>query len=226
MSESKTNAECAPVMAAAGPPVLAMTQLLDTGGTLPNQRPPTAAENVRAMVHGFGGDFRAYGAPPCIGEPVSISNNPDLYGILSDAYGGDGATHFNLPNLQGRAAIGAGAGPGLAPVALGEVVDNSAHGMIPALGVTYLIAIWGDFAGRGDGNAAFPTNYQALGEIVAFAGPGLPPWRNWALCDGSLLSIEDNTALFSILDNRFGGDGVNTFGLPDLRGRMIVGTAG
>jgi microcystin-dependent protein len=146
--------------------------------------------------------------------------------VIGTAFGGDGTTHFNLPNLQGRTAIGAGAGPGLAPVALGEVVDNSAYGMIPALGVTYLIAIWGDYAGRGDGNAAFPTNYQAFGEIVAFAGPGLPPWKDWALCDGSLLPIEDNTALFSILENRFGGDGIKTFALPDLRGRMIVGTAG
>lgn len=44
--------------------------------------------------------------------------------------------------------------------------------------------------------------------------------RGWALCDGQLLSIAQNTALFSILGTTYGGDGRTTFGLPDLRGRV------
>lgn len=44
--------------------------------------------------------------------------------------------------------------------------------------------------------------------------------RNWALCDGQLLSISQNTALFSLLGTTYGGDGRTTFGLPDLRGRV------
>jgi microcystin-dependent protein len=47
--------------------------------------------------------------------------------------------------------------------------------------------------------------------------------RGWTLCDGQLLSITSNTALFSLLGTTFGGDGRSTFGLPDLRGRSIVG---
>ncbi len=46
--------------------------------------------------------------------------------------------------------------------------------------------------------------------------------RGWAKCDGQLLSIAANTALFSLLGTTFGGDGRNTFGLPDLRGRSMV----
>jgi microcystin-dependent protein len=46
--------------------------------------------------------------------------------------------------------------------------------------------------------------------------------RNWALCDGQLLSIASNSALFSLLGTNFGGDGESTFGLPDLRGRVPV----
>ncbi|MCO6457616.1 MAG: phage tail protein [Pirellulaceae bacterium] len=43
--------------------------------------------------------------------------------------------------------------------------------------------------------------------------------RGWAFCDGQLLSIAQNTALFSLLGTTFGGDGTTTFGLPDMRGR-------
>ncbi|HZT30483.1 MAG TPA: tail fiber protein [Bryobacteraceae bacterium] len=44
----------------------------------------------------------------------------------------------------------------------------------------------------------------------------------WALCNGQLLPISQNTALFSILGTTFGGDGISTFALPDLRGRVTV----
>lgn len=59
-----------------------------------------------------------------------------------------------------------------------------------------------------------------LGTIQAFAF-GFPP-RGWAFCDGQLMSIAQNTALFSLLGTVYGGDGIQTFGLPDLRGRSIV----
>ena len=60
-----------------------------------------------------------------------------------------------------------------------------------------------------------------LGEIVMFAGNFAP--RGWAYCDGQLLPINQNQALFSILGTTYGGDGRTTFGLPDLRGRTAVG---
>lgn len=46
--------------------------------------------------------------------------------------------------------------------------------------------------------------------------------RGWALCDGQLLPISQNSALFSILGTTFGGDGRSNFGLPDLRGRVSI----
>ena len=45
---------------------------------------------------------------------------------------------------------------------------------------------------------------------------------DWALCQGQLLPISQNTALFSLIGTYFGGDGVQTFGLPDLRGRVAI----
>ncbi|GJM36512.1 MAG: tail Collar domain-containing protein [Saprospiraceae bacterium] len=59
-----------------------------------------------------------------------------------------------------------------------------------------------------------------LGQIQP-VGFNFPP-RGWALCDGQLLPIAQNTALFSLLGTTFGGDGRTTFQLPDLRGRSIV----
>ncbi|WP_227815389.1 phage tail protein [Nitrogeniibacter aestuarii] len=56
-----------------------------------------------------------------------------------------------------------------------------------------------------------------IGEITMFGGNFAP--RGWAFCDGQLLPIAQNTALFSILGTTYGGDGRTTFALPDLRGR-------
>jgi microcystin-dependent protein len=47
--------------------------------------------------------------------------------------------------------------------------------------------------------------------------------RGWNMCDGSLVAISQNTALFSLLGTQFGGDGRVTFALPDLRGRAPIG---
>lgn len=60
-----------------------------------------------------------------------------------------------------------------------------------------------------------------LGQIMVFAG-GFAP-RGWALCDGQLLPINQNQALFSLLGTQYGGNGTTTFALPDLRSRVAVG---
>jgi microcystin-dependent protein len=59
-----------------------------------------------------------------------------------------------------------------------------------------------------------------LGEIRIFAGNFAP--RGWALCDGQLVPISQNTALFSILGVQYGGDGRTNFALPDFQGRAPV----
>jgi len=56
-----------------------------------------------------------------------------------------------------------------------------------------------------------------LAQIELFAGNFAP--RGWAFCEGQLLPISSNSALFSILGTTYGGDGRTTFALPDLRGR-------
>lgn len=59
-----------------------------------------------------------------------------------------------------------------------------------------------------------------IGEIRMFGGNFAP--LGWAFCNGQLLSIPDNDALFALIGTTYGGDGVSNFALPDLRGRVPI----
>lgn len=61
-----------------------------------------------------------------------------------------------------------------------------------------------------------------LAEVRMFAGNFAP--RGWMLCQGQLLSIAQWTAVFALVGTTYGGNGQTTFGLPDFRGRMALGT--
>lgn len=61
-----------------------------------------------------------------------------------------------------------------------------------------------------------------LAEIRLFAGNFAP--TSWAFCNGALLSIQNNTPLYALIGTIYGGDGQNTFALPDFRGRVPVGS--
>jgi microcystin-dependent protein len=76
----------------------------------------------------------------------------------------------------------------------------------------------GSVFGRAEAEPAAVDPY--LGEIMLFAGNFVP--RGWAACNGQLLPINQNQALFALLGTRFGGNGVTTFALPDLRGRVPI----
>lgn len=60
-----------------------------------------------------------------------------------------------------------------------------------------------------------------IGDVRLFAGNFAPV--GWVLCNGALLSISENDALFALIGTTFGGDGITNFGVPDLRGRVPVG---
>jgi microcystin-dependent protein len=62
-----------------------------------------------------------------------------------------------------------------------------------------------------------------VGEIRIFAGDFAP--HDWAFCDGRLLAIAENDTLYNLIKTTYGGDGINNFALPDLRGRLPL-TAG
>ena len=83
--------------------------------------------------------------------------------------------------------------------------------------ITLLIIVLTLFCGT---NQTQAQTTPFIGEVIMFGGNFAP--RGWAFCDGQLLPIAQNTALFSLLGTTYGGDGRTTFGLPDLRGRVPV----
>lgn len=85
--------------------------------------------------------------------------------------------------------------------------------MQPYLTINCSIALQGTFPSRNSTN-------PYVGEISLY-GFNFPP-RGWALCNGQLLAVSQNSALFSLLGTTYGGDGRTTFGLPDLRGRAPI----
>jgi microcystin-dependent protein len=185
------------------------------------------------------------------GQHLSIAEYSALFSLIGTIYGGDGETTFALPDLRGRTIIGAGQGNGLSERRLGQTVGTDtftltqaqmplhAHGlgdgtvslpaggrdvvdnMQPSLALNYLIATSGVYP---PSDCCLGIDASVIGEITAFAGTFAP--AGWMPADGRLLPINQNAALFSLLGTTYGGDGVRTFALPDLRGRTIVGTGG
>ena len=80
----------------------------------------------------------------------------------------------------------------------------------PYLALNYCIATVGIFPSRSDAE-------PFVSEIELFAFNFAP--NGWAFCNGQILAISSNTALFSLLGTTYGGNGISNFGLPDLRGR-------
>jgi microcystin-dependent protein len=95
----------------------------------------------------------------------------------------------------------------------------------PTLTIRYIIALQGIFPNEAQGT---PSGDQAPDRTTPFIGEiraisfDFPP-RGWAFCEGQLLSIAQNQALFSLIGTAYGGNGQTTFALPDLRERVPIG---
>jgi microcystin-dependent protein len=240
----------------------------------------------------FGFNFAPQGFAFCHGQPLAISQNVPLFQVIGSTYGGNNATFFVLPNLEGI-PVGAGQGPGRSNYPLGgsggAVTVTLTESQMPSHGHPF-IAVSDQATVAGPANdqlarawvarektdnvanfySANPRNaevalapdavapngagrphnnlqpYLTLNFCIATEGvmpssgaaPGAPmlgelaicafnsPPPGWALCDGQLLPIMQNQGLFSLLGLSFGGDGMRTFGLPDLRGRVPSGFGG
>lgn len=164
----------------------------------------------------FGGNMVPPGWLFCDGGSWSPDDYPQLYAAIEMTFGGDGGV-FAVPNLDGRAVVGTGSGPGLPPVALGQRVA----GPVPGLGLTPIICTQGVFP-LATGGGAFPAHTPFVGQVLAFAGQQLP--AGWLPAVGRLLPIGSYPPLFALLGTAYGGDGTTSFALPDLRGRMMTGT--
>jgi microcystin-dependent protein len=212
-------------------PSLPLTPLIAISGVFPREGGGgVGAAAFVGQIAWFAGSFVPAGWARADGQLLSIQQNQALFNLLGTTYGGNGVTTFALPDLEGRAAIGAdaanplGSEKGAETVAVNrselpgpdqQPIDNDQ----PSLAVNYIIALFGIFP-TADGDP-FDANIPVTGQISAFAGNFAPP--GWAFADGQLLSVQQNQALFNILGTTYGGNGVTTFALPDLDGRTIIG---
>jgi microcystin-dependent protein len=224
-------------------PSLALNYFVPLEGIYPSNGGGGGGLQTLGNVRIFAGNFGPGGSPLANGQLLSIAQYTALFSLLGTTYGGDGLTTFALPDLGGRTAVHAGAGPfligqttGAAQSTLtqaqlpahahslplpGPVTGTTGGGqpvsnMQPSLGLNYVIAMQGVFPSQGSGTGG----QTFLGQVGLFAGNFAP--GGWAFTDGQLLPISQNQALFSLLGTTYGGDGQTTFALPDLGGRTVV----
>ncbi len=229
-------------------PSLSVTQAVVATGIYPTSGGSGAASGgMLGFIYPFAGNFAPPGSSTAQAQTLAIASNAALFSLLGINFGGNGTTVFNLPDLADRAAMGTGQGAGLTSRTLGASVGSATTTLLtsqlpshthswpgggstgatggglsfdnvqPSLPLTRVIATNAAFPspGSGGGSAAF------LGQVATFAGNFTPD--GWTPADGRLLPIAANAALFSVIGTRYGGDGVTTFALPDLRGRISVG---
>src|SRR4051812_26734598 len=83
-----------------------------------------ASEPYLGQIQSFAFDYAPKGWMTCAGQLLPVSSNNALFALLYTYYGGDGKTNFGLPDLQGRAVKGIGAGVDLTPCNIGEVTGG------------------------------------------------------------------------------------------------------
>lgn len=224
-------------------PGLDLVQMIAVNGDVPLRDGRTATPYL-GQLGTFAGGFTPGGWLPADGRLLSIAANSNLFSVIGTTYGGNGYTDFALPNLVGRAAVGAGslfavddvAGADSVTLLSGQMPSHShalpgggtttaAGGNVgfgnyqQSLGINYLVTVRGiDPSQTGDGTL---PGTPMLGEIIAFAGDYAPD--GYAQANGQMLSISQNQALFSLFGTRFGGNGFSSFALPDLRDRSVIG---
>jgi microcystin-dependent protein len=127
------------------------------------------------------------------------------------------ASNASLPaESQGRIYAPSASPVAMSPASISTIGGGQPHDNIqPSLSINHIICTSGVPLSRGEFFGPF------LAEIALNAG--LIDWRDFAHCDGRLIQIAQNPALFSLLGTTYGGDGLTTFALPDLRGVVPMG---
>lgn len=169
-------------------------------------------------VFAMGCEYAPWGSLPCDGRILAVQDFPALFEVIGPTYGGDGAFTFALPDLRGRAPRhGSYLGRVVEPLAVPE--GEQAGDEIPgSVALTWCIQV-----SEGDGTSRpGQVSWEPYtSQVSLMAGTYVP--SGWFPCDGRSLPLAYHTTLYSLLLTRFGGDGVTTFRLPDLRGATPVG---
>lgn len=123
-----------------------------------------------AEIRIFAGNFAPSGWAMCNGQILPIAQNTALFSLLGTTYGGDGKTTFALPNLQMRAPLHPGAGPGLTPRLLGESAGSATETLTASQMPAHAHAM--------QASAALATTTVANGNLLAQANVPNPPYHD------------------------------------------------
>jgi microcystin-dependent protein len=168
-----------------------------------------ALRSYTGQVHLYAGIAMPEGATdrfiPCDGRQLAIADYQGLFNVIGTAFGGDGVTTFNLPDLRAAPS-------GLECTASGTPLGSS--------NLRFLIDADGD-----DPATVRPTD-RYTSEIIMFAGAEGKVTDGFLPCDGRTLQIQDYQVLYSLLGVLYGGNGWQTFNLPDFRNNFPVASGG
>jgi microcystin-dependent protein len=138
-------------------------------------------------------DLTPRGWAQCDGSLLAIDKNVALFTLLGTQFGGDGQKTFALPDTRGHE---------------------------PAKGLKYLISLSGTWPSRASSRRdERPQTNVYVGELLLV--PYYTP-AGWLPCDGQLVEIGNNSALYTLVGDKFGGNAKSTFGLPDMRKHVPV----
>lgn len=215
-------------------PGLGINYLVATAGAYPdrNSGSPSDPDRYVGEMTMFAGNFAPQGWAFADGQLLPIATHSTLFSLFGTFYGGDGRTTFALPDLRGRSAMKSGNAPGLSNYQLGQKVgvDNVTlslsqmpshdHPIAPPIDTS-------DLTGSGQSHTnlkpSLAINYfmPLTGGEVRMAGFNFAPNGN-AFAEAQLLSVSTYPDLFSRIGTIYGGNGLTTFALPDLRGRLAM----
>ena len=117
-----------------------------------------------AEIRMFAGNFAPRGWALCNGQILPISQNTALFSLLGTTYGGNGQSTFALPDLQGRAPMHAGSGPGLSPHFLGEEAGVDSVTLLTSEMPSHSHLLLGTNARAGVGSPDGNTLNRSVGE--------------------------------------------------------------
>ena len=219
-------------------PTLALRYVICTNGVFPD-RENNGSIYPQDRSQPFVGEIRAipYSASvpakfvECDGRALSVSGNNALLATIGIVYGGNAVQTVCVPDLRGRVPIGAGPMPGGEYYDLGSVYGADSITLTTDNLPAHVHTLTNGISGSVGSGQSFNNMQPALainfliagdGQIIMFAGNFAP--YGTALCNGALLDISSHLDLFGYIGTQYGGDGEQTFALPDLRGRTVIGS--
>jgi microcystin-dependent protein len=188
----------------------------------------------------------------CDGRALDRTTYNYLFGNIGTTYGSTDSSSFNIPDLRGRTVIGDGATIEDWPIGLNYGSDdiifgipdipahthttssgdtgstggsgNSANNYQPSLAVRWLISFFGNFPSPNSGGFSYP--YVGEVQIIAGASANGLVEGAWQPLNGALYSISENETLFNLIGTTYGGDGQDTFAVPNMIATVPAGTNG